>query len=68
MGKEGGMEEMKCTQKGCNEIINIFAIAGFYHGPHHYRFARAICPVHGEIPLWHFHFTGRQGKNDQPRT
>ena len=43
---------MKCSQKDCNTDIIIFAIAGFYHGPHHYRFTRAICPKHGEIPLW----------------
>ena len=46
---------MKCTQKECEETIKIFAVAGFYHGPNHYRFARAICPKHGEIPIWPWH-------------
>jgi len=43
---------MICTQKGCNRIIRIFAITGFYHGSHHYRFARATCPNCGEISIW----------------
>ena len=46
---------MKCTQKNCKEIIRIFAIAGFYHGPHHYRFARAVCLKCGEMPIWPWH-------------
>jgi len=56
---------MNCTQKDCEEKIKIFGIGGFYHGPHHYRFSRAICPKHGEIPIWSWNWKKNEDEKNK---
>ena len=43
-----------CKNNGRKTKVKPFAIAGFYHGPHHYRFIRAVCPKCGEVPFWDY--------------